>query len=307
MNSQLADLPRTHQMAIVDAYGKLLAHPLASLLSLAAIIIALTIPGLFLTIQNSLKNTENPLHESININLFIQIDTSQQEIDKLATALNDDTQIAAITVITQEQALAQFSEAMNFADTLDGLKKNPLPAVIEVTPQTKLTTAAELKVLAERLEQLPLVDQVIIDQQWTEKLASIYKLISVLTSLLGFLFASLLGLVMVNTLRLEIIRRQEEIEVIKLVGGTDGYIVLPFFYYAIFLCLTAAAGALLVIKLSLYQLTPLFQGLIPEYAAPISTGLGQSLWIIPIISILLGCISVWLAVKSGLRHIERNL
>ncbi len=307
MSTPFTDFSRAHQTAIADAYRKLFTHPLASLLSLATIIVALTIPGLFLTIQNNLKHTENPFHKNLNINLFIKIDTPQSEIDKLATKLNKDAQVMSVNTITQNQALTQFREAMNFTDTLDDLKKNPLPAVIEVTPQLKINSIESLKNFGDKLKKLPLVDQVIIDQQWTEKISKVYKLVTILTSLLGILFACLLGLVMANTLRLEIIRRQEEIEVIKLVGGTDGYIVLPFFYYAIFLCMAGSAGALLIIKISMHQLYPLFQGIMPEYAAPNSLILGQSVWLIPVISILLGCISAWLAVKSGLKHIENNL
>ena len=307
MSTTLTDFSRAHQTAIVDAFRRLLTRPLASLLSLATIIVALAIPGLFLTIQNSLKSTENPFHENLNINLFIKIDTPQNAIDSLATTLKKNTQVAAVSIITQDQALLQFREAMNFADTLDSLEKNPLPAVIEVTPHHNLNTAQLLKDFADRMQNLPLVDQVVIDQQWTEKVSKVYKLVATLTSLLGLLFACLLGLVMLNTLRLEIIRRQEEIEVIKLVGGTDGYIVLPFFYYALFLCIAGSAGALLIIKISLYQLSPLFQGLMPEYAAPTPLSLGQSIWVIPVISVLLGCISAWLAVKSGLKHIDKNM
>ncbi|MGV8582477.1 cell division protein FtsX, partial [Pseudomonas aeruginosa] len=104
----------------------------------------------------------------------------------------------------------------------------PLPPVISVTP--KQIDRAGLEALRQQLAELPHVQQAQLDLVWVERLSAILKLGERFVFGLTILLVLTLLLVVGNTIRLHIENRRNEIEVIKLVGGTDGYVRRPFLY-----------------------------------------------------------------------------
>src|SRR5690606_22659785 len=108
------------------------------------------------------------------------------------------------------------------------LPENPLPAVLLVTP--KEINEAELGDLQQQLQSLEDVDLVQLDMLWVQRLSAILQLGDRFVFGLTLLLVATLLLVIGNTIRLHIENRRTEIEVIKLVGGTDGYVRRPFLY-----------------------------------------------------------------------------
>lgn len=302
-SENLGRLSISHSAALKDALSKLLRHPFATLLSTLTIAIALAIPGLFLNVQQSLHSSDDLLSKSLNLNIFMKLETEHSKIEALADRLTANAVVASVNVISSDEALQLFSEAMKMDSVNLDSTGSPLPAVIEVSPRPGLNST--LQSLIESLEDDPIVDQVLLDQQWAKKLNTLSRLISLITAVLSILFAGLLFMVMANTMRLEIVRRQEEIEIIKLVGGTDGYIILPFMYYAVLLALAGSVIALAIIMLASNVITPLLSDLLPPTVTS-TAHTANSVWLIPLIALFLGCTSAWFAVNSGLRRINSN-
>lgn len=103
-----------------------------------------------------------------------------------------------------------------------------MPGVVVVTPAEVDKPA--LEALRQRLAELPKVELAQLDLVWVERLAAILKLGDRFVFGLTVLLVSALLLVIGNTIRLHIENRRTEIEVIKLVGGTDAYVRRPFLY-----------------------------------------------------------------------------
>jgi cell division transport system permease protein len=113
------------------------------------------------------------------------------------------------------------------APALDGLSRNPLPPSLEVTPREPLPGPA-LRVLAAELGQLHGVRDVEYGREWLDKLEALGRGLRAFAAgaLLAVLGAALL--VVANTIRLAVYARRDEIEIMKLVGATDGYVRAPF-------------------------------------------------------------------------------
>ncbi len=146
--------------------------------------------------------------------------------------------------LSEEQARAVRVQLGDLGGALDGLSRNPLPATLELTPRR----GGELRALADRVSNVGGVADVDYGREWVDRLEALGG------ALRGFGTASLalLGvaalLVVANTIRLAVYARRDEIEIMKLVGATDGYVRAPFLLEGALqgLCGAALAAAGLV-------------------------------------------------------------
>src|SRR5204862_8052707 len=131
----------------------------------------------------------------------------------------------------------------DMAGALDGLAQNPLPPSLEITPRVSLPPAT-VRFLAAQMGTLPGVTEVDYGREWLDKLEALARGLRVFGA--GALF-TVLGaalLVVANTIRLAVYARRDEIEIMKLVGATDGYVRAPFLLEGALQGLLGAALAL---------------------------------------------------------------
>ena len=180
-------------------------------------------------------------------------------------------------------------EQSGLGEALKELPENPLPPVISVTP--KQIDRAGLEALRQQLAELPHVQQAQLDLVWVERLSAILKLGERFVFGLTILLVLTLLLVVGNTIRLHIENRRNEIEVIKLVGGTDGYVRRPFLYMGALYGLGAGilSWALLAYSLnwlngSVVNLSGLYGSDFGLQGVPLDDGLSLTVG-----AVLLGC------------------
>jgi cell division transport system permease protein len=188
-------------------------------------------------------------------------------------------------------------------EALKELPENPLPGVVLVTPNEVDKPA--LEALRQKLSELPKVQQAQLDLVWVERLAAILKLGDRFVFGLTVLLVSALLLVIGNTIRLHIENRRTEIEVIKLVGGTDSYVRRPFLYMGALYGFGAGILSWGVLAFGLDWLNDAVVGLAGLYGSdfalagvPVADGLSLLLG-----AVLLGYIGAWIAVARHLREL----
>ena len=115
-------------------------------------------------------------------------------------------------------------------DALAQLDENPLPHVLVLEFDQATVSPEQLSATADELQQLPLVDSVRLDMQWVQRLHAILEMGRRVAFALGIALALGVLLVIGNTIRLAVENRRDEIVVVKLVGGTNGYVRRPFLY-----------------------------------------------------------------------------
>jgi cell division transport system permease protein len=138
--------------------------------------------------------------------------------------------VEKVDLITADQALEEFGRDSGFGPALKALKDNPLPHTLVVTPRSEDAAAAHLDSLASDLRRLPEVDLVQLDTAWVQRLQAILDAIQRGVLLAAALLALGVILIVSNTIRLDIFGRRDEIEITKLVGGSDGFVRRPFLY-----------------------------------------------------------------------------
>lgn len=285
---------------------RLRVAPLATLMTLAVIAIALSLPAvLYVGLQNVAQLSEH-WQGSTQVSLFLSDQLSEEEGRDLAVQLQSNSQIAQLRYLSKEDSLADFKRYADFGRALDQLQKNPLPAVILVIPTQDYAQAGSLAALSQQLLSIDGVDDAQVDLAWVQRLQAMVEVGQRTVLLLGVLLALGVLLVIGNTIRLEILNRRDEILVVKLVGGTDGFVRRPFLYTGLWYGAGAGLLAWLLVQLSLWYLGSVVDRLVELYQSDFQLQ-GLGLWptlVLLLLAIALGSSGAWLAVLRHLKAIE---
>lgn len=257
-----------HLQVFFATLGEFAHAPVANGLTIAVIGVTLALPvTLFVGVQN-LQRLSGGIDAAGQVSLFLKRDTAQKEIDSLATRLRKRSDVESVSYLSPEAALEEFKRASGFGAALDALQRNPLPPVLLVTPSTSHRTPAALRALTTELGQAAAVELAQFDLEWVQRLQAILRLAERGVWILSALLAVAVLLIVGNTIRLAVLNRREEIEIVRLVGGTDAFIRRPFLYAG---TLQGALGALLAWLLVAGTLA-LLSGPIGELGALYGTG-----------------------------------
>jgi len=231
-----------HLQALLGSLGRLARSPLSTLLTLLVIALALALPtSLRLFVSNAQLATGN-FANAVDLSVYLKTDVPLAKAQQLAQAAGQRADVAAVTVIAADKGLEDFRTYSGFGEALQALKDNPLPHVLHVRPKAEDSSAAALESLRRYFGAWPEVDLVQVDSEWVMRFNAILevlrRLLLIAAALLGLGVLAVIG----NTIRLEIQGRRAEIEVTKLVGGSNSFVRRPFLYTGV---LYGLGGALL--------------------------------------------------------------
>ncbi len=295
-----------HAQTLVGSLGRVVRHPLATLMTMAVIAVALALP-LFLEVllQNARVATAN-WNQAFDLSVYLDKKAGSQRAQGLAKQLRAREDVAAVRVITADQAFKDFRAASGFGKALDALADNPLPDTLVVTPTLVASTAEGTKALRSRIAAMPNVELVQLDTEWVERLNAMLGLLRRIVWLTGALLGLGVALVVGNTIRLDILNRRAEIEVMKLVGATDSFARRPFLYSGIWYGLGGGLGAVLVVAVAVAVLAGPVEHLAGLYGSRFHLqGLG---WLTAArvlgVAIVLGWLGSWVAATRHIRAVE---
>ncbi|MES9828229.1 MAG: permease-like cell division protein FtsX [Candidatus Thiodiazotropha sp.] len=295
-----------HAQVALASLGRLVGNHLASLMTCAVIGIALAMPvGLHVLLGN-LQHVSGAWDSGASISLFLKQSVSDKQAASLADNLRRHQRIETVELITREAALDEFQQLSGYADALEALDSNPLPAVLIILPKEEFTTAETAQLLVRELKLLPDADIVQLDLQWVRRLQAItviaQRAVVVLAALLGMAVLLIIG----NTIRLEIQNRHAEIEITKLIGATNAFIRRPFLYTGFWYGLFGGVIAWLLIAIAITLLSGPITNLANLYESSFSLASFDIATIASLLlgSSLLGLTGAWLAVGRHLSAIE---
>lgn len=169
------------------------------------------------------------------------------EIEKRIDAMHG---VAQVRFIPKSEALELLREQLQRQSSLlSDLKENPLPDAFEVRMEASPQSGETLEALASRLDAISVVDEVEYGQQWLGRFSNLFSFLRITGYAIGCLFFMATVFITANTIRLALYSRQEEIEIMRLVGATDGFIKAPFYIEG--LILGALGGIMGLVALSI--------------------------------------------------------
>ena len=239
---------RQHWRTFSLTLARLAGNPLASLLNVIVIGVALALPlGGYMLLQH-LGDVTRQLTGNPQISLFLTADAGKADIAALEVRLKQVPGVRAVRFISREQALEGLKRSENMADVIAALQTNPLPDgfVLETGG-----SAAELERLEPALKTLPKIAHVQLDSAWVKRMETLVQIGRTSVLILATLLAAGLVAVTFNTIRLQILTQKDEIEVSKLIGATDAFIRRPFFHLGLIQGALGGLAALGIVYLSM--------------------------------------------------------
>lgn len=236
---------RLHWKACQLALARLFAAPLNTLLSVLGIGIALALPAggqLLLTHVTALTQSAPTTPQ---LTIFLSVDADRKAALGLEERLKALPEAGKTHLLAREETLARMKKAEGLADVIAALPKNPFPDAIVVTPADELP--ATLEGLATAVRKWPQVEHVQVDADWARRLSALVRLAKTGVLLLATLLGIGLVTITFNTIRLQVLTRQAEVEVSRLLGATDAFIRRPFLWYGALLGLLGGCAAWLIV------------------------------------------------------------
>ena len=293
-----------HRKVAIESLSSLLSEWVTSLMTWLVIGIALALPIILYVMLVNIGELGRDWDGSPRISLYLQHNIPESDARALRQVLLKRSDIDSALFISSDDALVEFKALSGFGDVLNTLDTNPLPAVIEIKPSS--SELGQLRLLVISLQEYDRVESVSFDLEWVERLFAMLQFGERLVVSLGFMLALGVLLVIGNTIRLAIENRRSEIEIIKLVGGTDRFVRRPFLYLGFWYGAGGALVAWLLLQGSLLFLSAPVEILAQSYRDDFAL---SGLSALDSLAILfggsgLGILGAIVAVRRHLREIE---
>jgi cell division transport system permease protein len=292
--------------ALLGALGRLARSPLGTFLTVLVIALALALPAALRLFVNNAQAATGAFAGAVDISVFLKPDVALTRAQQLAQSAQQRPDVEKVTVISAEQGLADFRTYSGFGDALAALKENPLPNVLHVHPRAAASSPAALESLRHYFTAWPEVELVQVDSEWVMRFNAILEVLRRIFLIAAVLFGIGVLAVIGNTIRLEIQARRAEIEVTKLVGGSNAFVRRPFLYTGVLYGLGGALLAWVILAAVVLVLADSVSNLAHLYGSRYELrGLSlEDSGILLGAGVLLGWLGAWISAARHLRRIE---
>lgn len=214
---------------VEEAATSLWRSRLISVLSVGTIAVSLFVLGAFLTVAGQLGEVVARWTQKVQVTFYLRDDTEARVRQSLEDRLRDDPAVEALVYVSREEALRRFRDLFADLRTLpEDLGENPFPASIEATLKSGHQAPAEVQRLAQAFNQAPGVEEVQYDLLWIERLGTAVRVVRGLGWFLGGILVLAGVFTISNVIRLTVYARQDELDIMRLVGATQAYVKGPF-------------------------------------------------------------------------------
>lgn len=205
--------------------------PLLAILSVVAISLSLFVVGLFALTAFNIRRQIEMIEERVEVVAFLRDDATPEEIQLARHELQGMPEVREIDYLSREDALVKaVQDLKEFREVFVDQDVNPLPASLEIRLRSGHRTPADLERVAARLSGYQFVEDVRFGRDWVGKIVSLRRIAAGASAIIGGAFALVAGIIIATAVRISVFARREEIQIMRLVGATDGFIERPFLY-----------------------------------------------------------------------------
>ncbi|ABM01669.1 permease-like cell division protein FtsX [Shewanella amazonensis] len=286
--------------------GELWRNPVSSLMTMAVLGVSLSLPAALQVLVKNADTITQSWNNAAEISLFIEEGKNEQAIQSLISRIKVYPEVAEVHYINRDEALAEFQRLSGFGEALSYLESNPLPAVVTVLPTEKFSSPIGARELLTKLEREQGVSFGRLDIEWLERLQAVVRLLERTVLAIAALLVVAVVLIIGNTIRLAIMNRRNEIEVMKLVGATEAFIQRPFLYTGIWYGVIGGMLAWIIINLLVWYLDGAIAELLGLYGSDIEMASLSFTELVQLVFLasFLGWLGSYLSVRQHLRAIE---
>jgi cell division transport system permease protein len=292
--------------AFFGSLGRLARNPFSTALTVLVIALALALPTALRLLVLNAQAATGGFSSAIELSVYLKTDVpliKAQQLERSARARSD---VARVELIPADKAMEEFRKYSGFGVALEALKDNPLPHVLHVEPRVDAQTTASVESLRHYFTAWPEVDLVQVDTEWVMRFNAIIDVLQHLLGIASVLLGAGVLAVIGNTIRLEILNRRAEIEVTKLVGGSNSFVRRPFLYTGVLYGLAGALLAWAIVETAVVALGRPIATLAELYGSHYSLQgpPADDVSVLLATGIVLGWMGAWISAARHLRRIE---
>ena len=240
---------RHHGHSASQCVKRFAAAPLSSSLNVLVIGVALALPWGAYTLLENLAGLVPATAQRAEVSVFLSRSANPKDIEDVSVKLRAREGVKTVRFVSRDAALSSLKNSTGLGDVIQALRENPLPdALIVELSRNDGDLADEVAGAARTLKA---VEHAQVDSAWIRRLEALLGIgrtaVLILSAVLGLAVVA----VAFNTIRLQVLTRQDEIEVSRLVGATDAYIRRPFLYLGSLQGALSGAAAIVLVWASL--------------------------------------------------------
>jgi cell division transport system permease protein len=272
-----------------------------SLAATATMVLMLLLLAGFWIIQTGLLAGLEFTEQKVEVVAYLQPNATDSQIEELATTIRQRPDVASVEIVSRDKALERFQESMRAqgrTDLTQQLDSNPLFASIEV----KLTDPSKLHAVGEALSpsEHPIIRNVINIEDLVDRVLTVTNILRTAGTAVLLIVGVIVLFIIVNAIRLAVVARAEEIEIMRLVGASDAFIRWPFVFEGAFVGFLGAVVTLVI----LYAAAEPLNGFMVEFFRVLPLQIGSLtrdlVTLVMGTGVVLGIIGSWVSVRTYL-------
>ena len=225
--------------------------PILTVLSISMISLALYILGLFALGTYNFYLVLNDMEERIQIVAYLRDVATVEDISDLRDILNTLPEVSATQLVTKEEALAKANnELPEFREIFSELRNNPLPASLEIQLVAESRTPEGTNNVVSHIESHPIVEGIEYGQEWVSTFFALSRIAGAATLLFGVAFSIAASLIIGTAVKINVVARKKEIEIMQLVGAQGRFIMYPFLLEGALTGIIGGAGGVILTYLT---------------------------------------------------------
>lgn len=238
------------------AIKDLIHNRFLNIVTVVTIALSVLIVSAFILFFININDTIDSWKKGIRIMAYLKSDyapVKPKDIEKKIKQMDGVTQTRFISKL---DALVKLRKQMKRqASLFTTLQENPLPDAFEVRMERKAVNNPKIEQLAKQIEALPEVDEVEYGQSWVGRYINIIHLFKLTGYALSCLFFIAAIFIVANTIRLVLYSRQEEVEIMRLVGAEDRFIKTPLYIEGVILGALGGVIGMMALYLTFFYIT----------------------------------------------------
>jgi cell division transport system permease protein len=265
--------------------------------------ICILVLGVGLLVSSHVEGVIGSVREDVSVEAFFPPDATQQEIDNVRSSVEGYPEVSSVNYVSKEEALQTFKETFEDKPELyQGIDPDVLPASLQI----QLEDPAAAEEVAQRLRE----EHGFTSENLSYPQQTIQRLNDVTSAMIWGLYgATLLFLIssvllISNAIRLSIFARRKEIEVMKLVGASDGFVRTPFVFEGLVQGLIGAGLAALTVVWINFLFVDWARDALPF--VPVSGDAVNTLlilFVLVVVGVAIGVVGSFLSVTRFLRKV----
>ncbi len=268
------------QTALRTALSSMRASPVTSLVAVATIGLCLLLIGAFVLLVANMERLLDHFGEEIRVSVYLSEETDIEAQQQLAARARIAPGVLEVELLTREAALERFRQHQpEHATLFEGFGESPLPASLEILLAPEQRNEQGVAILVESLSGLPGIGELGYGHEWVSGYAHVVSLLYGAAVALCCVLLPATFLIVAGTIRLSLYARRDEIEIVRLIGGSRGFVASPLLLEGITCGACGGLLGLVLLYLCYRLLLPAFEGglsLLIGTAEPVFLGIGAA-------------------------------